>query len=340
MINKCLKGKKLDFPIAFDWENFDYYKRAHKSKGWSTSTMNKHIDEDLNKMVAVFAEEVEKAGYTASIYGSKSRLEGTWSPSIKAMKAGKNNLSIWMAHWVTKSSYKGTYYMWQVNSHGRVPGISGDVDLDVAYIDRLPSPTMPVKPDDPGEGGETKPTDTPDTNTPDTATPDNNTPAEGGNDAATPSEGTPEEGAQQPEGQPDEGGEKQPAEGNDPAPSDADKAPEEGNATPDEGSTAPGKDAASGEGDSTSSDGQKDNNDETIDSKAKSVDNSSADSDKEEAPAKESAGKEAAVPAKEAEPAKEQTSSKDSAVVKETAPGKQAAPSKEQPAEVTTEGPE
>ena len=53
-----------------------------------------------------------------------------------------------------------------------------------------------------------------------------------------------------------------------------------------------------------------------------------------------SAGKEAAVPAKEAEPAKEQISSKDSAVVKETAPGKQAAPSKEQPAEVTTEGPE
>lgn len=340
MINKCLKGKKLDFPIAFDWENFDYYKRAHKSKGWSTSTMNKHIDEDLNKMVAVFAEEVEKAGYTASIYGSKSRLEGTWSPSIKAMKAGKNNLSIWMAHWVTKSSYKGTYYMWQVNSHGRVPGISGDVDLDVAYIDRLPSPTMPVKPDDPGEGGETKPTDTPDTNTPDTTTPDNNTPAEGGNDAATPSEGTPEEGAQQPEGQPDEGGEKQPEEGSDPAPADTDKTPEEGNATPDEGSTAPGKDAASGEDERPSSDGQKDNNDETIDSKAKSVDNSSADSDKEEAPAKESAGKEAAVPAKEAEPAKEQTSSKDSAVVKETAPGKQAAPSKEQPAEVTTEGPE
>ena len=149
MINKCLKGKKIDFPIAFDWENFDYYKRAHKSKGWSTSTMNKHIDDDLNKMVAIFAEEVESAGYTASIYGSKSRLEGTWSPSIKAMNQGKNNLSIWMAHWVSKSSYKGSYYMWQVNSHGRVPGISGDVDLDIAYIDRLPPATTPVKPEDP-----------------------------------------------------------------------------------------------------------------------------------------------------------------------------------------------
>ena len=152
MIKKCkLSEKQIDFPIAFDWENFDYYKRAHKSKGWSTTTMNKHIDEDLNKMVAVFEEEVEKAGYTASIYGSKSRLEGTWSPSIKAMNQGKNHLSIWMAHWVSKSSYKGSYYMWQVNSHGRVPGISGDVDLDVAYIDRLPPASTPIKPDEPEE---------------------------------------------------------------------------------------------------------------------------------------------------------------------------------------------
>ena len=152
MIKKCkLSEKQIDFPIAFDWENFDYYKRAHKSKGWSTSTMNKKIDEDLNKMVAIFAEEVEKAGYTASIYGSKSRLEGTWSPSIKAMNQGKNHLSIWMAHWVSKSSYKGSYYMWQVNSHGRVPGISGDVDLDIAYIDRLPPASTPIKPDKPEE---------------------------------------------------------------------------------------------------------------------------------------------------------------------------------------------
>ena len=321
MINKCLKGKKLDFPIAFDWENFDYYKRAHKSKGWSTKTMNKHIDEDLNKMVAIFAEECEKAGYSASIYGSKSRLEGTWAPSIKAMKAGKNNLSIWMAHWVTKSSYKGTYYMWQVNSHGRVPGISGDVDLDVAYIDRLPSPTTPVKPDEGGSGDETPPTD-------------NTTPAEGDSGTTTPADGnTPDEGTQQPAN-----GNDNTVDGDAQAPEEGDKAPEEGNATPDEGSTAPG--------DTSSEDKDKPEGNEAIDSEAKSVDNSSADPDKDETPAKEpEKEKEVPVketePVKEAEPAKEQASSKDSAaVVKETAPGKQVTPSKEQPAEVTTEGPE
>lgn len=210
MINKCLKGKKIDFPIAFDWENFDYYKRAHKSKGWSTSTMNKHIDEDLNKMVAIFAEEVERAGYTASIYGSKSRLEGTWSPSIKAMNQGKNNLSIWMAHWVSKSSYKGSYYMWQVNSHGRVPGISGDVDLDIAYIDRLPPATTPVKPDEPD-----KPEDPKDQES-DTGATDNSKPAD---NSQTPS------------------GDEGKTEGEAPA-ADEGKVPSEEGTEPDEDSTA------------------------------------------------------------------------------------------------------
>lgn len=229
MINKCLKGKKIDFPIAFDWENFDYYKRAHKNKGWTTAQMNKAIDSALNKMVSVFEDECNKAGYTASIYGSKSRLEGTWSPSIKAMKEGKNHLSIWMAHWVSKSSYKGSYYMWQVNSHGRVPGISGDVDLNVAYIDRLPSPTFKVKPDDGDEDIEDGDTEI--------------------NDADTPVE-NPEtdEGEDQDQTAPDENpveteipdGEEDPEEYEQPA--EDYEEPAEGNATPDEASTDPDED--------------------------------------------------------------------------------------------------
>lgn len=147
MIKKCkLKEKQLDFPIAFDWENYDYYKRAHKSKKWTTAQLNSNAATDLNKVVAVFEEEVEKAGFSASIYGSKSRLETTWKKSITAMNKGQNHLSIWLAHWVLKSSYSGKFYMWQVNSHGKINGISGEVDMDVAYIDRLPSPKAPEKP--------------------------------------------------------------------------------------------------------------------------------------------------------------------------------------------------
>ena len=232
MINKCLKGKKIDFPIAFDWENFDYYKRAHKNKGWTTAEMNKAIDSALNKMVSVFEDECNKAGYTASIYGSKSRLEGTWAPSIKAMKEGKNHLSIWMAHWVSKSSYKGSYYMWQVNSHGRVPGISGDVDLNVAFIDRLPSPTFTVVPDDDDDGGEAGETDN--TDSKDANAPDDQDTGEGEDQEQTlpdeePAEGEKPAESEDPEAEEDPEDYEQPAEDY--------EEPEEGNSTPDEAST-------------------------------------------------------------------------------------------------------
>ena len=276
MIAKCkLDQKQIDFPIAFDWENFDYYKRAHKSNNWSTSTMNKHIDSDLNKMVAVFEEEVEKAGYSASIYGSKSRLEGTWSPSIKNMKAGKNHLSIWMAHWVSKSSYKGDYYMWQVNSHGRVPGISGDVDLDVAYIDRLPSPKSPVKPEEPAGSG----TETPDS----------------GTQSTKPEEGKLPDGVQ-------------PGESGTSAPDAGEAAPEEGNATPDDsakapedgGAEAPEKDVPSDDpGDEPEDKPEK----ETSVSKDAAPENES-EPVKEPVPAKESEPEKDVTSSKDAEPVK------------------------------------
>ncbi len=306
MIKKCkLDQKEIDFPIAFDWENFDYYKRAHKSKKWSTKEMNKHIDDDLNKMVAIFEEEVEKAGYSASIYGSKSRLEGTWSPSINKMNKGENNLSIWMAHWVSKSSYKGNYYMWQVNSHGRVPGISGDVDLDVAYIDRLPSPKAPVKPDDPKDTG---------TDTSDTAT---TKPS----DSAIP-----------------EDAEKQPEEDNETSDPGAEQ-PEEGNATPEDVETAPEEDSSSDnkqKSDDVSAEEAKPA-DDTVDEPADVTDNKTAESKdavsgKDTEAVKETAPVKEPVTVKEAEPEKDASSSKDAAPAA-------VAPSKQQPEEVRTEEP-
>ena len=324
MIAKCkLKDKQIDFPIAFDWENFDYYKRAHKSKKWSTSTMNKHIDEDLNKMVAIFEEEVENAGFAASIYGSKSRLEGTWSPSIKAMKQGKNHLSIWMAHWVTKSSYKGSYYMWQVNSHGRIPGISGDVDLDVAFTDRLPSPVSPVKPVEPADPGDENETKEPK---------EAMTPNEG---AVTPEgdngSGAPEEGNATPEDK-----ETAPNEGNE---------PEEGNASADEKSKAPEDvavkpDESEGSTDDKAPDGkaadekpsdkpEEKTEDKTEDKPAEKADDSSSEAPAKDAEPEKEPAKADVTPAKGADSGKDDTSAKDAASEKKTEPEKDTVPAKE-----------
>ena len=44
------------------------------------------------------------------------------------------NYRIWLAQYNDVATYKGKYYMWQYTSDGSVPGITGRVDMNVAYF--------------------------------------------------------------------------------------------------------------------------------------------------------------------------------------------------------------
>ena len=59
------------------------------------------------------------------LYSSKYYLENFWDNVY--------NYPVWLANYVTRTSYTGSYCMWQVNNIGRIDGISGDVDLDLYY---------------------------------------------------------------------------------------------------------------------------------------------------------------------------------------------------------------
>jgi len=64
-ILRLLKGKKPTFPIAFDMEDADGYKRKH---GMPSNA-------ELVEICYTFLDEVEKAGYYVTLYASKSWLE-------------------------------------------------------------------------------------------------------------------------------------------------------------------------------------------------------------------------------------------------------------------------
>ena len=69
-------------------------------------------------------EEVKKSGYKTLFYASKSYLENTWEV---------NEYDIWLAHYTKKTNYTGKYIMWQFTPNASVPGIPGDVDLNIYY---------------------------------------------------------------------------------------------------------------------------------------------------------------------------------------------------------------
>ena len=60
------------------------------------------------------------------IYSSKNYLEKIWL---------ETEYDIWLAHYTSKTNYKGDYRIWQLCNNGRVDGIKGDVDINVMYLD-------------------------------------------------------------------------------------------------------------------------------------------------------------------------------------------------------------
>lgn len=111
----ALKGKQFEFPIYYDIEE-----KATLETG----------KENVSAIARTFCEALEKAGYFVGIYSMKSALDGYFTDEVK--KA----YTVWLAHvGVERSSYSGSYDMWQYSWKGTVEGIKGEVDLDYCYKD-------------------------------------------------------------------------------------------------------------------------------------------------------------------------------------------------------------
>lgn len=110
-----LKGKQFEYPIYYDIEE-----KATLNTGKS----------NVSAIAKAFCEVLEKAGYFVGIYSMKSALDSYFTDEVK--KA----YTVWLAHvGVSKSSYTGSYDMWQYSWKGSISGISGDVDMDYCYKD-------------------------------------------------------------------------------------------------------------------------------------------------------------------------------------------------------------
>lgn len=108
-----LAGEKLDFPIAYDWEDFVHFEKYGMNL------------QDINSNFEVFADAVRKEGYEACLYSSKNFMQTVWT--------NDGNHKIWLAHYTSSTDYDGRYYMWQHTSSGKIDGINTPVDFNVLY---------------------------------------------------------------------------------------------------------------------------------------------------------------------------------------------------------------
>ena len=116
---EVIKGKQFDFPIYYDLEN------DIKSCYFPFNTGKANC----SAMVNAFCTELEKLGYFAGLYISRSPLQ------THITKEVAQRFALWIAEYGTKLNYNGQYGIWQNSATGRIVGVIGYVDLDIAEID-------------------------------------------------------------------------------------------------------------------------------------------------------------------------------------------------------------
>ncbi len=118
----AIEGYDITFPIAYDWEI------VHDADGDTARTA--HIEPtDLTDNFLVFAQRLEKAGYTPVLYSNKKTA--IWKYDLARL----SGYDIWYAEYNDLPSLPYKWEMWQYCSDGIVPGINGNVDLNICFKD-------------------------------------------------------------------------------------------------------------------------------------------------------------------------------------------------------------
>ena len=81
----------------------------------------------LKSMATSFCEHLEKNGFYAGIYTNEDYIKNKYPSEIF------DRFDLWYARYNTEPNRDVN--LWQKSSTGKISGINGNVDLDVAYID-------------------------------------------------------------------------------------------------------------------------------------------------------------------------------------------------------------
>ena len=114
-----LSGYHITYPIVFDWEPYD------SSYGARTEGLNDNV---LTQCAVAFCEEVEQAGYQSMVYSNLYYFYLHFD--LNAL----TKYPFWLAQYSSRPSFYYHFDIWQYGEAGTVPGIDGNVDLNIEFI--------------------------------------------------------------------------------------------------------------------------------------------------------------------------------------------------------------
>lgn len=112
-----LEGITLDMPLVFDWE--------YVSETARTANVTRRT---LTDSTAAFCSAVEEAGYEAMVYFNQTQARDLLF--LEELTAYK----FWLAMYDTAGQFPCKVDFWQYTSQGKIPGITGDVDINLMFL--------------------------------------------------------------------------------------------------------------------------------------------------------------------------------------------------------------
>ena len=111
-----VKGYGLNYPLFLDVEG-----SGGRADGISRDTRT--------AVCKTFCQTVQNSGIQAGVYANK-----TWF-SEKINTGSLTSYKLWLAQYASAPTYTATRYdLWQYSSKGKVSGISGNVDMNISYV--------------------------------------------------------------------------------------------------------------------------------------------------------------------------------------------------------------
>ena len=114
---EALNGQELAFPVAFDWENIS-----------GDEARTDGLDgEAMTRCAAAFCKRIEDAGYRPAVYFNQT--QGYLHYDLRDL----TDYELWLAEYGPTPNFYYHFDLWQYSHTGRVDGIQGDVDMDLAF---------------------------------------------------------------------------------------------------------------------------------------------------------------------------------------------------------------
>ncbi len=113
---KIIKDWDVQMPIVYDWEFIQ--------SGYRTDVVTARMLTDCTKM---FCHTIEQAGYQSMVY---------FNPTQSRKKMHMDELTdygFWLAMYSDEMTYEYKVDMWQYTNKGKVPGIKGNVDINLYF---------------------------------------------------------------------------------------------------------------------------------------------------------------------------------------------------------------